>query len=536
MRILRNIISRYFTHRWSSVFVLYVFLIFLAIGIGIHGDYGVSSDEPAVRKFGNDAFAYLFRGGPMPTEQDWAFFNPIVPVAMRGLELTFRLTDGADIWFLRHLVTFLLFFGTVIVFYRIARRRFENWKLPLLGSVMFLLSPRLFAHGFYNPKDVPAMLFFTLSAWTLLRLLEKRTASRLIIHVMVTAILISMRTFGWMMPVLAVMFLWMNGGSRSGSDIHTRPGTGTLSVIYVAVLATTLFLIWPQLWHDPVHGLLGAFLNNTSRLGGGFYFGQQISAAGVPWHYLPVWIGVTTPVVYSFCFLVGLVTIGVQSAIAPKGGCADLFYKHPVMGLALLWFVLPVLALLILPIGIFDEWRHMLFLYPAFLLIALEGLWWLLMIAKKFSEQKARILQWIICGVLGLQMTSTGLWMIRNHPFEYAYFSIPTRFIDGNFELDYWGLSYRAGLEWIVKNDPREHINVFTVARTGKAAADTLPLKDWNRLYFAEQFTDADYILDNFRGSGYVHTFPEEKKVHAVVIDELELLAIYREPLAHANH
>lgn len=501
-----------FPHRWGSALVAYVFLIFFIIGVAVHRDYGVSADEPALRKFGIDAFAYLFRDGPIPMQQDWGFFNPVIQVVMRGIELAFGLTDGADIWFMRHFVTFLMFFATIVLFYKIARLRYRDWKLPLLGAVMFMLSPRLFAHGFYNPKDIPAMFFFALCAWTLLRAFDRKTWTTLIVHAVCCALLISVRTFGLLMPILTTLFVAMS---------VELPIKERLRIVgaYFLTLVTALVFLWPLLWHDPVHGVINAFLNNTSRLGGGFYFGEQISAAGVPWHYLPVWIGITTPVIYSIFFVIGFATLGIRCSRNPL--C--LLQEKLSSGLALLWFALPVLALLMLPIGIFDEWRHVLFLYPAFLLIALEGLWWTLMIAGKFSRY-ARL---GIYGLLTIQMSFTGFWMLKNHPYEYAYFSIPTQFISGQFELDYWSLSYRAGLEWILRNDKRDHINVHVVAKTGEAAADTLPLEDWNRLYFVE-VAQADYIVDNFRSNGYKRGFPEDKKVRAIVIDGLEILAVYR--------
>lgn len=499
--------------RLRPVLTLCFFAIFLVIGVAAFRDYGVSADEPAMRKFGNDSFAYLFLGGPAPAGQDWAFFNPVAQVMMRGIELALGLTDGADIWFMRHFFTFLMFFLTVVLFYRIAILSFGGWKAPLLGSVMFMLSPRLFAHGFYNPKDVPAMLFFTMSAWTLLRLLEKRTIPRLCVHAVSAAVLISMRPFGLMMPALAMVFLC---AGRISTAKKVASGAA-----YLLVLALILILVWPFLWHDPIRGLIGALFNNASRLGGGFYFGEQVSAAGVPWHYLPVWIGITTPVVYSLFFVIGFSTLWIRLVMHPL----RLLREKPASALALFWFSLPIAALLIFPIGIFDEWRHMLFIYPAFLLMALEGVQRLILILGKFRGTLAARL--VIYGLLGFQMGSTGIWMLRNHPFEYAYFSIPARLAEGKFELDYWGLSYRAGLEWVLKNDAREHINVFVAARTGKAAADTLPLKDWNRLYFVEP-GEANYILDNFRGSGYAHVFAEEKKAHAITVDGVEILGIYR--------
>lgn len=511
----RGVICRLCPQRLQPVLTLFFFAIFLVIGVAAHRDYGVSADEPAMRKFGNDAFEYLFLGGPVPAEQDWAFFNPVGQIMMRGLELALDLTDGADIWFMRHLVTFLMFFLTVGLFYRIARLSFNDWKTPLLGSAMFMLSPRLFAHGFYNPKDVPAMFFFALSALTLLRLLEKRTVLRLTVHAIATAVLISMRPFGLMMPTLAMVYLCADRIS-----VARKTASG---VAYCLALALMLILVWPLLWHDPIHGLIGALFNNTSRLGGGFYLGEQVSIAGVPWHYLPVWIGITTPIVYSFFFMIGFAMLWMRLIGKPL----RLLREEPAAALALFWFSLPVAVLLIFPIGIFDEWRHMLFLYPAFLLIALEGVRRLILILGKFRYWRALAARFVIYGIMGFQMGSTGIWMLRNHPFEYAYFSVPARLVDGKFELDYWGLGYRAGLEWILKNDARERINVFVAARTGKAAADTLPIKDWNRLYFVEP-DEADYILDNFRGNSYEHAYPEERKVHAISVDGIEILGIYR--------
>lgn len=502
------------TLKFPRLLLLAVFLVFFIIGLFAHNDYGVSADEPAMRKFGNDAFAYLFQGGPIPTELDWKFYNPAVQVLMRGIELGLELTDGADIWFMRHLVTFSLFFLTIALFYRIAWRRFRDWKPPLFGSLMFMLSPRLFAHGFYNPKDITALFFFTLSIWTMLRFLEKKTALRLIIHALCTALAISTRMFGLLIPFFTLIFLW----------VQARPRMATpYSLILFPSLTLALFLTWPLLWHSPATNFLGAIIDNTSRTGGGFYFGREIT--GNPWHYLPVWIGITTPIVYSILFLTGFFTgiLSLSSRVA-RAPCAQ--GAGRIEGLSFLWFTLSIVALMILPIGIFNEWRHMLFLYPAFLLIALEGLAWLLLALKKMPALSWKIASGVLACVIGLQMLSTSVWMIRNHPFEYAYFSLPG--IGELFDRDYWGLSYRAGLEWIIHNDSRQRIRIYTAGRVGKAAADTLPIEEWNRLEFVDP-DSADYILVHRTGSKEL-VLPPETKLHSITVDGMELLALYRGP------
>ena len=44
------------------------------------------------------------------------------------------------------------------------------------------------------------------------------------------------------------------------------------------------------------------------------------------------------------------------------------------------------------------------------------------------------------------------VWMIENHPIQNAYFSLPARYVQHNFELDYWGLSFRPALEYLLRD------------------------------------------------------------------------------------
>jgi len=66
-------------------------------------------------------------------------------------------------------------------------------------------------------------------------------------------------------------------------------------------------------------------------------------------------------------------------------------------------------------------------------------------------------------------------FMVKNHPFEHLYF---TRFagrdmqeIKQRFELDYWGLSNRQALEYIVRTDTSRRIRVFPLNYPGRVCA-----------------------------------------------------------------
>ena len=65
----------------------------------------------------------------------------------------------------------------------------------------------------------------------------------------------------------------------------------------------------------------------------------------------------------------------------------------------------------------------------------------------------------VIVGGLGLAQAA---WRItRDHPHQQVYFSIlPPSFSQTHFDLDYWGLSYRQGLEWVLAHDPATVIRV----------------------------------------------------------------------------
>ena len=109
---------------------------------------------------------------------------------------------------MRHLVTFLLFYTSVFFFYRLCKYRFNSWKIGLLGSLFLILSPRIFAHSFYNPKDLPFLSMFIISIYTLVSYLNRKTLPRAAIHALICALLIDIRILGIIVPLFTVIFLF----------------------------------------------------------------------------------------------------------------------------------------------------------------------------------------------------------------------------------------------------------------------------------------------------------------------------------------
>lgn len=485
--------------RSRRALVLALFAAFFIVGLFSFKDYGLSADEPVALWYGYHTYGYLFLGGKVPDFQDWYFYGPIVHLAYAAVHHFLALTDGRDIYLLRHFLNFTIFFGAAVSFYCIARRCYAKKYVALVVTLFLMVSPRIFAHAFYNPKDLPALDFFILCTHSLFIFLEKKTVPRLLLHALLCGMLISQRAFGLLLPLVTVaLVLWPRIRGK-------HPLKRDLLMIALYAVATVLFTIavWPLLWHDPLGNFLGAFGNTTGRGGGGLYLGEYV--VGTPWHYVFVWMGITVPLLYSAFFLLGCAALVIRAV-----------KKHIVRSdiVMLAWFFAPIAALILLDIGIFNEWRHVFFLYPAFLLIAGRGIEWAL----------ERIDRRIVMAVITLHTLWVCGWMFARHPFEYMYFSVPTRFVAGNFEMDYWSVSYRAGLEWVLQSDRTPVLRVYSPARLAEAAADLLPLSGWARLEWVAP-EEAQYVLAI--GSGFM---PEEKKLHAIAVDGITILSIYRGP------
>ena len=179
---------------------------------------------------------------------------------------------------------------------------------------------------------------------------------------------------------------------------------------------------------------------------------------------------ITTPFLYLLYFVAGL---------AASFRCIALFLRAPADHdaprclLSLLWFFVPVVMVIALDSVFYDSWRHLFFVYPAFLLIALQGLTFVLDLSKRRLGPPLRTVAKVAltCAVV-LSLATTIRFMVRHHPHQNVYFNRlagpDMATVKIRFEMDYWGLSYRRALEYIVENDQRPRILVHAANRPGE--------------------------------------------------------------------
>ncbi len=505
-------------HRWCDehpwLLTGAVFALLVCVAWMVRTDFAMSMDEPPLFAFGLQAWDYLFKGGPLPAASDWRFHTPVYQLAFIWLSHQMAGEGYMATMAASRLLSFAVFcIGWWSLFFLAKRVTGSHWW-ALLAVLFLTISPRMFAHAFYNPKDLPTLTFFTLSVLLLARLVDRPTAVRTVLFGLVAGFSISLRPFSLLLPAFAGFWFGMRCLQAPASERRGWAlwGLGSL----VATFALTI-AVWPLLWHDPIGGLIGAIFDNTTRIDEGLYLGTVYDAR-FPWHYIPVWMALTIPLAYSALFLTGagLVLMGLRR---PR----PFFARQPLAVIALLWIGLPFIAKLLGRIGLFDEWRHLLFVYPAFLLLAIYG-------AKRLWEASSVLWRRVLAGAVLLNMAATLFWMVRWHPFQYVYFSVPSSLVKGKMEMDYWGLSYYAGLKWIADNDKTERIPVYIRNDVGIGDLLMLPPADQKRLYAVKSSAQALYIVDTLRWSRYEHVVPEDRLVHRVIVDGLPILWIYRGP------
>lgn len=484
--------------------VIIFFLTFLIIGLTIFDDYGVSWDEPRSRLNGIVTVKYLIQKDPLLLNYEDKYYGPVFESFLVGLEKVLNLTDTRHIYLMRHLFTFFSFYMGVVFFFLLTKKQFKSWKIALLGCLFLILSPRIFAHSFYNSKDIPFLAMFIVSIYTLLRYLDKKTFINAVFHALACALLIDIRIIGVIVPFLTLVFVFLGYFSKRKENNYLSS-----FLFYIVLLFVLTVLFWPILWENPFYHLVMAFKQMSSFpwTTTVLYLGKYIEAKDLPWHYQPVWLLISTPLLYSFGFLAGL---------------GRLLVKQRNNLIFLFWFIVPLASVILFKSVVYDSWRQLFFVYPAFLLISLGGL-------KKLWDMDRRWLKSLLIMAVILNLSATGYFMIRNHPYQNLYFNILAgrdgEQIKESFELDYWGLSYRKALEYLLENDESRKIKIFAANEPGINNSFLLKKQERERLVYVKDISEADYFLTNFRW--HINPYPY-KEIYSIKVNQAKIMAVYQ--------
>lgn len=337
---------------------------------------------------------------------------------------------------------------------------------PLAGflSALFLiLTPRFYGHAFTNPKDIPFAALFMFSLYYIIKSVGfmPRIPRELLVKLGVSIGLTLGVRFGGVIlfAYLGLAFcLWEAAQQFQNSTVSSWVWSFKLtlakmirSYLWICPIAYACMIVWwPSAQVEPVTHPLRT-LWKTAHFDWPydvFFEGRMISAEALPWHYGIKWYLITLPEFYFVGLVIGMVLFAVVIARFKSVFCdSTRFLQY----LLLLFFTaFPVVYTAATGAVLYDGLRHLLFITPPLAVIAACS------VAELVRKQSLRPLRMVVVAAIVISLSLTANHMVELHPYESVYFN--HLFGKGvgeaskSFETDYWGISYKEGVEWIVKN------------------------------------------------------------------------------------
>ena len=496
-------------NRQEIIVVTLIYLIFFIIGILSYQDFGISVDEWDLRVLGFVNLKYIteifFQNISVkldeilliPKISDYSgnTHGAIFAVPMAFVEYFFNITDSQKYYFIRHYFNHLIFLISNFYFFLVVKERFNNWIYGIIGGLFLFISPRIFAESFYNQKDILFLSLFTINLYYGIHFLKSPSLKNSILFSLTTALAIDIRIMGIIIVPTIIFLTYLKYLRNKNFKITTGIST------YLILFPLLTILFWPYLWENPFTHFAQVFkILSSFPLGGyNFYLGDYYETSNLPWHYIFVWIGITTPVFYLMLFILGFLNYTLRlkkriSKIANKNSLNN-FWRGEAELQDLIYYVLfiiPIFTVILLNSTLYNGWRHLYFVYPCFLLISLKGLY---LIDLYYLRKK----NWQLKIFVALFLTHIAFIMIKDHPHQNVYFNfLPGKNIQTKFELDYWGLSNKQALEYILKNDSK---NVIRVGSAGPISIENskqiLSPLEKKRILISKN-SKSDYIIDNY--------------------------------------
>ena len=414
-----------------------------------------------------------------------------------------------------------------------------GWQAGLITLILMASSPRFFGESMNNPKDITMAAGYMVSYLFILKFLKQlpkptlKTAIGLglsigmAMGIRIGGLLLIPYTF--LFYGLAMLNIYGIGELLNFSKFKEN----VLPSLKFVLLATVLgyfasLLFWPYGLVSPLKHPLEA-LNVAEKFPVQIkilFEGAHISSTEVPWHYIPKWLLISTP-------LFGLIGLLASFLLIPY-----LRTQKKLLLLGFLYFsiVFPIGYVIYKKSVLYDTMRHFFFVYPSIIILSGIAFDYLL---KIMPDKK----KYILVGAIVLLIFSPARFMLANHPNEYVYFNEIVGGIKGaygNYETDYYMNSVKQSADWLkahenLKRTDGRKTKIYSNAigpvnfyfkedslttAVGYASYRQRCEKDADYEIMYNRFIDRDLLLNN--------CFPPEQSVYTVYADGVPLSCVIK--------
>lgn len=454
-----------------------ILLPILSIQTGINGDerfqvYIAKYIIPFYTSFGEDRRVLLTKNEVMPVYQQGGMeavekqFNiDMVPqesnlmnygglfefISMAVAKMVGIHTD-LDTGFhdVRH---FLLGLFTVIslLFAGLIAKELLGWRAAVFTVVILLISPRFIGHGMMNSKDLPFAMGYIIATYYILRFLKAfplPTWKNAVGVMLGMAIALNVRVGALLLFFYFALFCVLFWGyfqfiKKSPGFDFGNLGKAVAKAVVAGIGGYFLgLLLWPYGLLDPFGNPL-AVLKEQSEFPvfiNQLFEGQVVSSKDLPSYYLTKFIYMTSPLTFLLGFVAGAVLLFINRNKTHVGLWAFLLFTS----------VFPLAYLSYNNTNVYNGWRHVLFVYPALVVVAAAGFEYVLRTVHK------PVAKYAVAGAFAVLSLSSAYWMATNWAYQYVYFNPLVGGIKGaygQYVTDYYMIGVKEASNWLLEQE-----------------------------------------------------------------------------------
>ena len=476
--------------------------LFAVAGVVALDDYGIGWDEPAQRRTATLVADYaLGVSEDMPGGHD-RYYGVAFEMPLLLAERALGLQDTRGVYLTRHLLTHLFFIAGGFAIGMLAYRMLGSRWVALFAMLMFLLHPRLYAHSFFNSKDVPFAVVIAIALYLAHRAFRKDTIGAFLLCGIAVGLAINLRVFGLTLPpmILAMraLDLWQAGRAERRHIMMT-------GAAFLAAALATAYITHPYYWENPLRFIEGArVLYQHPTITPSLVMGEIYLSNAVPWNYIPVWFLITAPPLALPLGALGAAAVCWQGIARPPAALRDRESRFRVLPLG--FIALLVAVVVIMQSNAHNGWRHMYFLWGPFCLLAAVGLHMIAngnvgMGKRKIGERLpgwvggSELRRGLAYGAAGFGLITTLTAMVALHPHQQVYFNALTDTktpgaIGKRYDMDYWQVAQLQLLERLLARYPDDTLRVYPPSRNARM----LPQNDRERIVFSPP-NEADFYI-----------------------------------------
>ncbi|MDD5055617.1 MAG: glycosyltransferase family 39 protein [Candidatus Peribacteraceae bacterium] len=473
-----------FRHRYEWLLLpILLGLAFFLIQLTQLSQYGATWDEPLHRNWGH-LFDVFLRSGDREVLRlmpgNGIEYGPVYYLLGYWISEWLMGAFALPLFEASHvlnLITASIAVGCVFAF----ARSIAGKKIAWFSLMFFVLSPQFIAHAHYNPKDIPLLLAVLIASHVFLKAINETSNKLFILSGFLFGAAVALKVSALLMgpAVLGAYFVWLFDRKQQGchgersrtmhpallssfdsaqddnnaisgiANTFSTKNEAFMLFLAVAAFLIGLILLWPTAWGDLllIPRAIRFFLTGDYWPGTVLFFGKQYGGAELPWYYTVLEYAMAMPVV-MIVFLVSGFWFLVRSMIRQERLATHTFL--------LLWIAVPMLLSMKSGLVRYDGMRQFFFTLPAVAVIAAIGLDTIIrLILKKLSIINYQLSISVV--IVFIVVASLIHEVAILHPFEGSYRNEIVRLMypermDRVFNLEYWGATYKQGVDWLNAN------------------------------------------------------------------------------------